>query len=255
VLLLLLGSDKKKVTESVLHFINGLKFAKDIYVECPSCQYLFSLFDCRLMYGKSPPRDLIAKSVKQVKMAQANLDNLKEKFDDHIESSRTEYDDEVEVWRTKVDDLKQNWRYKLDEQYSDFLHKERTLKEKIRHMKQDVAATNKEIIKEKTKKAVLSSRSAIEGHIAELFPIFKKTRLNPADLCSLIPTQPVDFVVFNGLFQKNVNSVTFLDVKKGKSRLSPVQQQIRDSIHDGHVDFKKMRVNFDSIKGEAHIES
>ena len=53
------------------------------------------------------------------------------------------------------------------------------MKEKVRHMKQDVAATQKEIIKEKTQKALLSSRSAIEGHIAELFPLFKKTKINP----------------------------------------------------------------------------
>jgi len=192
------------------------------------------------MYGKSPPKDLLSKSEKQVKKAIQNLESLQIQFDDAKED-----------WDRKFGDTNYRWRNKLDLKYQQYLNQERLLKEKLRHLKYDVAAANKEVIKEKVQIALLRSRSVIEGHIAELFPMFRKTRINPADLCSLIPTQPIDFVVFDGLFQKEVKSITFLDVKKGKSGLTHVQKTIRDTINDGNVKFRKLRVNFDNVKGNA----
>ena len=196
------------------------------------------------MYGKSPPKDLLSKSEKQVKKAIQNLESLQIQFDDAKED-----------WDRKFGDTNYRWRNKLDLKYQQYLNQERFLKEKLRHLKSDVAAANKEVIKEKVQIALLRSRSVIEGHIAELFPMFRKTRINPADLCSLIPTQPIDFVVFDGLFQKEVKSITFLDVKKGKSGLTHVQKTIRDTINDGNVKFRKLRVNFDNVKGTAVEES
>jgi len=196
------------------------------------------------MYGKSPPKDLLSKSEKQVKKAIQNLESL-----------QIQFDDAKEEWDRKFGDTNYRWRNKLDLKYQQYLNQERFLKEKLRHLKSDVAAANKEVIKEKVQIALLRSRSVIEGHIAELFPIFRKTRINPADLCSLIPTQPIDFVVFDGLFQKEVKSITFLDVKKGKSGLTHVQKTIRDTINDGNVKFRKLRVNFDNVKGTAVEES
>ena len=122
-------------------------------------------------------------------------------------------------------------------------------------MKSDIVYAQKEIIKEKTDLALLRSRSVIEGHIAELFPFFNKTNYNPADLCALMPTQPIDFIVFDGLFKKNVSSITFLDVKKGKSTLNSTQKQIQNVIKDGNVHMKKLRVNFGDIKGNAKEET
>ena len=178
--------------------------------------------------------------MKQVKKAIQNLESL-----------QIQFDEEKEEWDRKFGDTNYRWRNKLDLKYQQYLNQERLLKEKLRHLKSDVAAANKEVIKEKVQIALLRSRSVIEGHIAELFPMFRKTRINPADLCSLIPTQPIDFVVFDGLFQKEVKSITFLDVKKGKSGLTHVQKTIRDTINDGNVKFRKLRVNFDNVKGNA----
>ena len=228
---------------SAEQFVQGLKKSKDTYVECPHCKMIFSLYTAKMMYGKNPPKDLLAKSQKIVMKAQEKLENLQEQYDIAKDS-----------WKYDLEAKNSDWRNKLDLKYQEFLRKEGLLKEKVRHMKQDVAATQKEIIKEKTQKALLSSRSAIEGHIAELFPLFKKTKINPADLCAMIPTQPVDYVVFDGLFQKDVKAVTFVDVKKGGSQLSHVQKTIKESIEDGHVDFKEIRVNFDKIKGNAVIK-
>jgi len=225
-------------------FIRGLQAAKNIYAQCPNCDYIFSLYNARLMHGKAPPKDFLAESEKQVKKAMQELEVLQE-----------QYENDKQEWEMKVSDLDLRWRTKADLQLQEFINKRRLLQEQLRHIKSDIAAAHKEIIQEKVERAIRSSRSAIEGHIAELFPVFRKTQINPADLCSLVPTQPIDFVVFNGLFQKEVKSVTFIDVKKGSAGLSYVQQSIRDCIHDGKVDFKKIRVSFDEVKGQAQIES
>lgn len=225
-------------------FIQGLQSSKNIYAECPHCENIFSLYHSRLFYGKSPPKDLLSKSVTQVRNALEQLDIFKDK-----------YEGEKDEWKSKIDERNQFWRYKIDLKYQEYLNKERGLKEKLRHLKSDVAATHKEIIKEKVDKALLSSRSAIEGHIAELFPVFQKTSINPADLCALIPTSPMDFIVFDGIFQKEVTRITFLDVKKGGATLNPTQKSIRDTIADGKIEFKKLRVNFDNVKGHAEEES
>ena len=227
----------------VSDFIHGLKLSKHVYVECPSCQFMFSLYNARLIYGKSPPKDLLSKSESQARKALEELALM-----------QANVEDDTEKWRTKLEDLDYEWRNKVDLKFNDWLSKERTFKEKIRHMKSDVAATQKEVIREKVDVALLRQRGVIEGHIAELFPLFRKTRINPADLCSLISTTPVDFVVFDGLFNKEVSKVTFLDVKKGGAQLSSVQKSIRDTVKDGNVEFKKLRVNFDNVKGQATEE-
>jgi predicted Holliday junction resolvase-like endonuclease len=234
----------KEIPQEVQTFVSGLKLSKNLYVECPECQFMFSLYSARLVYGKSPPKDMLSNSEKQVSKALEELASFQESFEE-----------EKDKWKTGKEILDSDWRNKLNLRFEEWSSKERTFKEKIRHMKSDVAATQKEIIKEKVDRALLSQRGVIEGHIAELFPLFRKTRINPADLCSLIPTTPVDFVVFDGLFNKEVSKVTFLDVKKGGAQLSSVQKSIRDTIKDGNVEFKKIRVNFDSIKGHAEEES
>lgn len=223
-----------------MDFIEGLKESRHVYAECPSCKFIFSLFNARLMHGKNPPKDMLTKAENQTMRAMNSLDQFKTKYDTDIDDLKMKSNGEIEKWRQK-----------MDEQYEKYRNTKSELSEKIRHMKNDIAYSQKEIIKEKTAKALLASRSVIEGHIAELFPFFNKTRYNPADLCAIMPTQPIDFVIFEGLFQKDVKSITFLDVKKGGARLSSTQRQIKAAISDGHVNMKELRVNFDTVKGTA----
>lgn len=227
-----------------MSFIDGLKEAKNVYTECPHCMAIFSLHSARLMYGQSPPKDMLAKSEKQVKQAAEKLESLEEKYDFDMGELQQKMNISMDTLKDKNNLL--NVKYQSDK---------KSLTEQIRHMKSDIAYSQKEIIKEKTELALLRSRSVIEGHIAELFPFFNKTNYNPADLCALMPTRPVDFVIFDGLFKKDVSSITFLDVKKGKATLSSTQKQIKNAIDDGHVHMKKLRVNFDSVKGNAKEEA
>ena len=226
--------------EAVDDFIEGLKLAKNIYAECPGCNHIFSLHSSRLFYGKNPPKDMLSKSQREVESTLVRLDSLQER-----------YDEDKDNWRMKNDETILAWRTKLDLQFSLWQGRESALKEKVRHMKSDIAAAQKEIIQEKVDRALLSQRGVIEGHISELFPLFRKTRINPADLCALIPTSPLDFIVFDGLFQKDVRSIVFLDVKKGGSGLSQTQRQVRNAVREGNVEFKTIRIDFENIKGTA----
>ncbi len=223
---------KDNTDEFAAGFINGLKTARDVYAKCPSCEFIFSLHGAVLIHGKSPPKSILAKSQKQVAQAQDERDNAKE----------------------RLSDITYNLNNKIAAEKMEHAYTKNNAKETIRHYKKDIAAAQKEVIKEKVDKALISSRGVIESHIAELFPHFQKTNINPVDLCGLVPTRPLDFIVFNGLYNKNVKSITFMDVKKGQGRLTPVQQQVKNAIHDGHVDFKTIKVNFGKIKGSA-VES
>ncbi len=49
-------------------------------------------------------------------------------------------EEETEKWRTKLENFDYEWKNKADLKFSDWLSKERTFKEKIRHMKSDVTA-------------------------------------------------------------------------------------------------------------------
>lgn len=232
-----------KPNDEITEFINGLKHAKHIYAECPSCQHIFSLHSARLAYGKAPPKDFLSDAQKQATKALAELQALEEE---------NELLDEE--WREKLSTTVEEWRNKLALDYERWHASESTLKEKLRHMKSDVYAAQKDIVDEKVDTALRSQRGVIQGHIAELFPLFRKTRINPADMCALIPTKPLDFIVFEGLFQKEVTKIVFIDVKSGMAQLNPVQRSIRDAINDGNVEFKKLRIDFGKIKGTATEE-
>ncbi len=230
--------------ENITEFISGLRKVKNIYACCPSCGYMFSLYNARLIYGKNPPRDMLSEMETKVRKANERFLNLQDKQDELASN-----------WRDKLDQVGTDFKNKimlLNEKYNS---KERTLNEKLRHLKSDVAATNKEVIREKVDLALIHQRGTIEGHIAELFPMFNRTHINPADLLALVPTKPIDFVVFHGLFNKEVTKITFLDVKKGTSQLTHTQKTIRDTIGEGNVEFKKLRVNFNKVEGAAEEEN
>lgn len=53
---------------------------------------------------------------------------------------------------------------------------------------------------------------------------------------------PVDFVVFRGIDEKEPLDVVFVEVKSGKSTLSAIQRKVRDVIRAGAVSWAEYRV-------------
>ena len=218
--------DKDK--NEALNFASSLKMSKNLYVECPHCNEIFGLYGQKIFYGKSPPKDILTSSLRLI-----------EKYKHDIKSALSKHEEEIEMY---------------DDRLSDANDKYRQIKSDYTNFKKNKALSMKEIIDEKKKMAIQRSRASVHGHLAELIPTFRKTNINPLDLCVLIPTRPLDFIVFRGLYGKEVTSITFLDVKSGGARLNPIQKSIKNVVSDGKIGFETLRVNFD-VKANVSRES
>lgn len=86
--------------------------------------------------------------------------------------------------------------------------------------------------------AIKRSRSALMGKLFETVrPYLPGFSYNPNDLRAI--WQPVDFVCFNGLaLRRQVDSITFIEIKTGRSQLTPVERSIRRVIEDKKISFE-----------------
>ena len=101
------------------------------------------------------------------------------------------------------------------------------------------------------KDAIAKSVNTLLGRITEEFaPLFlaDKYGANPRDFRHL--GSPVDFIVFKGLSDDNVEpEVIFVEVKSGKSGLSGRERKVRDAVRSGRVRYEV--VNMDDLVGEV----
>lgn len=72
--------------------------------------------------------------------------------------------------------------------------------------------------------------------IEKVLPAHRNFGLPPAD-CRFLG-DPIDMIIFDGVSKNRVDRITFLDVKTGKSPLTPKQRQIRDTIEDHGVKWR-----------------
>jgi predicted Holliday junction resolvase-like endonuclease len=85
------------------------------------------------------------------------------------------------------------------------------------------------------------SRSVLRGQMAEqLVPLFDPTSF-PCMADARFLGKPVDFIVFDGYSEvragraEQLREVVFVDVKTGKSRLSPLERRIKSCVEAGRV--------------------
>jgi predicted Holliday junction resolvase-like endonuclease len=92
--------------------------------------------------------------------------------------------------------------------------------------------------------AIQRSQSATLGRITEHFiPYLAGFPYNPKDARFL--GTPIDFVVFDGLSEGEVESVVFVEVKAGKGALSTRERRVRDAVREGRVRWLELRPDFD----------
>lgn len=96
---------------------------------------------------------------------------------------------------------------------------------------------------ERRKDAALEkSRDVIGGQVAEQLapwiPGFPG-RVSEAQFLG----KPVDYIVFNGADDKEIDSVTFVEVKSGESGLSAQERHLRDAIQEGEVSWELVRID------------
>ena len=89
--------------------------------------------------------------------------------------------------------------------------------------------------------SVRRSRATLSGQFLEkLAPHLPDFPYDPTDVRFL--GTPVDYVVFDGLAQGEVDEIVFLEVKSGRSTLSSSQRRVRDAVEAGAVRWDVYRV-------------
>lgn len=85
--------------------------------------------------------------------------------------------------------------------------------------------------------AVKRSRSALMGSLVEsMRPFLPGFKHHPGDLRSI--WHPVDYISFNGLAAREVQSISIVEVKSGRSVLSGVERSIQKAVEEGKVTFE-----------------
>ncbi|HLG25091.1 MAG TPA: Holliday junction resolvase-like protein [Candidatus Nanoarchaeia archaeon] len=99
----------------------------------------------------------------------------------------------------------------------------------------------KEKIPEVRETAIKQSRSVLSGQFSEqLAPYLPDFNYKPTEARFI--GKPIDFVIFKGMDEKKIDEVVFVEVKSGKSSLSPVEKSLKDAIENKKVTFSEYRV-------------
>jgi len=93
--------------------------------------------------------------------------------------------------------------------------------------------------KDSLSRSHLTVSGKVQEHLAPLFPGFC-AEFNPRDARFL--GSPVDFVVFDGLDAGDVARVVFVEVKTGRSALSPRERRVREAVEAGRVEWRLLRL-------------
>jgi len=89
--------------------------------------------------------------------------------------------------------------------------------------------------------AIARSKAVVRGKVAEQFvPFTEDFDYNPRDARFL--GSPLDYVVFEGLTEGELERVVFIEVKTGKSRLTRRERQLKDVIDEGLVFWEELRL-------------
>jgi len=100
------------------------------------------------------------------------------------------------------------------------------------------------IIKNERKSAVSFSRAVIKGKVSEqLLPLLPSFKYNMSDARFI--GSPIDYIVFNGYSASNnfIKEIVFIEVKTGKSELSPIEVAVRDCIENRRVRFELINLD------------
>lgn len=91
------------------------------------------------------------------------------------------------------------------------------------------------------KDAITRSRAVLTGQISEqLAPYLPDFPYKPTEVRFI--GKPIDFLVFEGMDEKSISKVTFVEVKSGKSSLSSVERSLKEAIKNKNVSWEEYRI-------------
>jgi len=98
-----------------------------------------------------------------------------------------------------------------------------------------------EAVNQAGKQAVTRSRAVLGGKFTEqMVPYFPDFKYDPTEVRFI--GSPIDIVVFPGLSRGEPEEIVILEIKTGKSVLTPVQKKIRTLIEEGMVRWDEVHV-------------
>ncbi|MBW2053900.1 MAG: Holliday junction resolvase [Deltaproteobacteria bacterium] len=98
---------------------------------------------------------------------------------------------------------------------------------------------NKEKI---TRDAIKRSQAVTMGKVTEHFvPYLPNFNYNYREARFL--GNPIDFIVFDGLYKGEVRNIVFIEVKTGTGALSTRERRIRDAVQSGRIIWQEYRFN------------
>lgn len=102
--------------------------------------------------------------------------------------------------------------------------------------------------------AIKRSRAVIGGHFSEqMAPYLPDYPFAPTETKFL--GKPIDLLVFKGSDQKNIDEVVFVEVKSGRSKLSPQEKNLKETIEQKRVRWVEYRIPEDLTKYRESDES
>jgi len=116
--------------------------------------------------------------------------------------------------------------------------------EKIKNHYEGIFKSDLELLKKRINSATTRAETSatttnIGKNFERIIPIMKDFRWNLSD--SRFLGDPIDLIIFNGLINRNIDSITFIELKSGNSRLSSRQKSIKDAIYDNKVTYKEFK--------------
>lgn len=99
------------------------------------------------------------------------------------------------------------------------------------------------------KDAISQSRAILAGQFSEqLAPYLPDFPYKPTEVRFI--GKPIDFLVFKGMDDKNINEVVFVEVKSASSRITEVEKSLKNAIEAKKVLWREYRVPEKIIKDE-----
>ena len=99
-----------------------------------------------------------------------------------------------------------------------------------------------ELIQKERTDAKKRSKAVIGGLFSEqLAPILPNFPFKPTEVKFL--GKPIDYIVFKGLDNKEIEEVIFLEIKSGKSQLTTVEKQLKTAIEQKKVKWQKYTID------------
>jgi len=109
---------------------------------------------------------------------------------------------------------------------------------KLREQREQFAEVLQKARKDARKRSRAISKGMMLEHICPHLPTFKH---HPRDARFL--GDPIDFVIFNGLFsKKKVDEIIIAEVKSGNSKMGETEKSVEKAVEKGKVNFELIQV-------------